>query len=348
MALKRCGDSDLWLPPLGVGCWAYGGGGYWGAQSQEDVNRVVRGAVERGYGFFDTAEVYNEGASERALGLALREIPREKVTICTKISPLHLAVGKAVESCEASLRRLGTDYVDLYMVHWPVTASSIRHFGEGPVCIPPVAESFGVLERLRKAGKVRYLGVSNFGVRRLVEVIEAGIPVVVNELPYGLLNRAIEYEILPFCRERGIGVLGYMALLQGVLSDRYERPTEVPEPRRRTRHFDSVSNPLCRHGMRGAEREMADAVQQIRALARRMETTTTDLALRWAMHAEGITSCLCGSRNLPALEENVRAAEACPLSQEAKEELDRITRPLKEALGKSFDYYEHPANDRTE
>jgi aryl-alcohol dehydrogenase-like predicted oxidoreductase len=346
LPVRACGSSGLSLPILGVGCWAFGGGEYWGPQSQDDVEAVVRAGLEQGCHFFDTAESYNHGASEESLGAALRGIPRDQVLIGTKVSPSHVAPATLVAHCEASLRRLRTDYIDVYMVHWPITPHSIRHFAREAADLPSVAEAFSTLDRLRREGKIRHIGVSNFGRRQLTEALATGAPIVVNELPYSLLARAIEDDILPFCRDRGIGVLGYMSLLQGVLSDRYARLADLPEWRRRTRHFDSRSTPLSRHGTDGCETETAAALAAVRGVARRLGLTTADLALKWACAGEGITCSLCGARTAAALRENIRAV-ADPLPPAIREELRQLTEPLKRALGPSFDYYENPASDRT-
>ncbi len=346
MPLRRCGASELMLPILGVGCWAFGGGEYWGAQRQQDVDAVVRHALDHGCNFFDTAEAYNGGASESALGAALRGVSRDRAIICTKVSPHHTEPRTLIAQCEASLRRLGTDYVDLYMVHWPITAHSIRHFTAEPGPVPAVPAAFAALDELRRAGKIRHIGVSNFGRAQLTEALATGVPIAVNELPYSLLARAIEHDLLPFCRERGVGVLGYMALLQGVLSDRYQKLADLPEQRRRTRHFSAQSTPKSRHGQPGAERETEAALEAIRGVARRLGLTTSELALKWACAGEGITSSLCGARNVAALRENIRAALE-PLAPAVEVELRRLTEPLLAALGPSFDYYEDPANDRT-
>jgi aryl-alcohol dehydrogenase-like predicted oxidoreductase len=305
---RQCGRSELRLPLLGMGCWAYGGGEYWGAQSQQDVDAVVRCAVERGCNFFDTAEAYNQGASESSLGIALRGISRADVLIGTKVSPSHVEPGKLVTHCEASLRRLQTDYIDLYMVHWPITAHSIRHFTSENLPTPSVPDAFAALERLQQAGKIRFIGVSNFGAAKLAEALATGVEIVINELPYSLLARAIEIEILPFCQEQGIGVLGYMSLMQGVLADTYPTLADVPAWRRRTRHFDSRRTPQCRHGLPGAELETFAALQSIQTIAAKHGMTTQELALKWAFAGRGITSSLCGSRNLKQLRMNLKAA----------------------------------------
>lgn len=344
--IRRCGTSTLKLPILGMGCWAYGGGEYWGAQSQADVNTIVRHAVDAGCNFFDTAEAYNDGASERALGAALHGIPREKVILATKVSPANASARGLIEHCEASLDRLRTDYIDVYFVHWPITARAIRHFTTELVAVPSVTEAFETLQLLQQAGKIRHIGVSNFGVARLVEALATGARIVVNELPYSLLTRAIEFEILPFCRTNGIGVIGYMSLLQGVLSDKYGALAELPAMRRRTRHFDARGTPLARHGTRGAEKETLEALRAIRDLARHWRMSTSGLALRWAMAGAGITCSLCGSRQPAEFQENLQAARE-PLDDELVAELNRISEPLRQKLGPSFDYYEHPDNDRT-
>lgn len=343
---RRCGRHALELPALGMGCWAFGGGDYWGSQSQQDVDAVVRAAVEQGCRFFDTAEVYNGGASETSLGIALAGLPRDQVIIGSKISPSNTSPQDVAAHCEASLRRLKTDYVDLYMVHWPITAHSIQHFAHPPASVPSVAEAFAALDRLKRQGKIRWIGVSNFGREKLAEALATGVEIVINELPYSLLARAIEFEILPYCQEQGVGVLGYMSVLQGVLTDTYPTLADLPEWRRRTRHFDSKSSPKIRHGLPGAEAETMAALDAIRAVARRAGMSTQELALKWAFSRPGITSSLCGSRNVRQLNENIAAATA-PLAPALVAELDRITAPLKRTLGPSFDYYEHPDNDRT-
>jgi aryl-alcohol dehydrogenase-like predicted oxidoreductase len=344
--VRQCGKTDLKLPVLGMGCWAFGEGEYWGAQSQTDVDAVVHYAVDHGCNFFDTAEAYNKGSSETSLGLALKGIPREKVIVCTKISPSNTQPENVAKHCEASLRRLQLDYLDLYMVHWPITAHGIKHFVSEPIPTPSTQEAFAALDKLRRQGKIRHIGVSNFAPTKLNEVLATGVPITVNELPFSLLTRAVEREILPMCREKGIGVLGYMSLLQGVISDKYTNLDDLPPVRRRTRHFDNRKNPLARHRMAGVEAETQAALNSIRAIAKREGMSTSDLALKWAFAGDGITSSLCGSRNVEALKGNIQAALS-PLSPALIAELNHVTQALLEALGPGFDYYEHPSLDRT-
>jgi aryl-alcohol dehydrogenase-like predicted oxidoreductase len=343
---RQCGRHDLRLPILGMGCWAYGGGEYWGAQDQKEVETVVRAAVERGAIFFDTAEAYNGGESESSLGRALKGIPRDRVILGSKISPSNTEPGTLVRHCEASLRRLRTDVIDLYMVHWPVTPHSIRHFTGHDMPTPSVQDAFDAMMRLQREGKIRFIGVSNFGPVKLEEALATGAEIVINELPYSLLTRAIEHEILPFCREKGVGVLGYMALMQGVLAGIHPTLADVPVWQRRTRHFDSRRTPECRHGLPGAEAETEAALQAIRGIAKHAGMSMPEIALKWAIAGNGISSSLCGSRTVKELEANLKAAEE-PLDPEILESLNEATRPLLDALGPGFDYYENPANDRT-
>src|SRR5690606_33722560 len=130
MEKRKVQQSGLEISVLGAGCWAFGGGEYWGDQSQKDINEVVHASVDLGINYFDTAEVYNEGRSESSLGEAIRGIPRDRFLIGTKISPSNCYKNTLVEHCHASLQRLGTDYIDVYMLHWPIHPHSIRHFTE--------------------------------------------------------------------------------------------------------------------------------------------------------------------------------------------------------------------------
>ncbi len=347
MEKRICENSGLKLSVIGTGCWAFGGGEYWGEQNQNDVNEVVRASVDLGINYFDTAEVYNEGRSEISLGKAIKGIPRDKIVIGTKVSPSNCYRDVMIEHCNESLKRLQTDYIDLYMIHWPIHAHSIRHFSSDKQIIenpPQIEEAWETMELLKKEGKIRHAGVSNFSFSRLKD-----LPldkVAVNELPYNLLCRAIEYDTLSVCEKNGIGVIGYMALLQGILADIYPTLDDVPVWRRRTRHFNSRSNSECRHGEKGAEEETTAALEGIRRICRETGLSMSELSIKWILENSSITCTIVGSRNLKQFSENVKAA-GNPLAKDVKEELDNITLPLMEKLGNHFDYYESAQNDRT-
>jgi len=347
--LRPCGKSNLKLSALGLGCWSFGGGAYWGECSQQDANAVVRRSIELGINYFDTAEAYNDGRSEESLGQAVKGLPRDTLIIGTKVSPSNCYASTLPKHCEASLGRLGLDHVDLYMIHWPIHPHSIRHFtrDEAIIKIPPtVEEAFTALLRLRAHGKIRYIGVSNFGKERLEEALRCCPDIVANQLPYSLLTRAIELESLPQCRELGIGVIGYMTLLQGVLADLYPTLNDVPTYQRRTRHFSAKRSPLARHSEEGAEEETSAALAEIRKIAKDCGMTMAETATKWALAGQGITSALIGARSVRKLEENVRAASQ-PLPAEIVEKLKAVTQPVLDKLGNSFDYYEPFANNRT-
>lgn len=346
MEIRNCGTSGLKVSALGVGCWSFGGGDYWGRQAQADADAVVRRAVELGITYFDTAEAYNEGRSESSLGQAVRGIPRDRIVIGTKISPSNTAPDTLLEHCEASLRRLGTEYIDLYMVHWPITTRASSHFTTEAVTLPSVGQAFSVLRKLQEQGKIRYIGVSNFAAPKLKEALDTDTVIAVNQLPYSLVARAIECEILPLCRRLGVGVMAYMPLWQGLLTDRYESLDELPAMRRRTRQYDARRNELCRHGEPGAEEETWQAVLAVRKIARELELKTSELSLRWALAAPGMSCVLAGARNREQLEANAAAASK-RLPETAVRKLSRATENLKAKLGPCIDYFESTENDRT-
>jgi aryl-alcohol dehydrogenase-like predicted oxidoreductase len=347
MEKRKCKNCGLELSILGTGCWAFGGGEYWGDQNQSDVNTVVHASFDSGINYFDTAEVYNEGKSESSLGEAIKGIPRDKIVIGTKISPSNCYQERLIEHCEASLERLQTDYIDLYMIHWPIHPHSIKHFtsDKGIIENPPsINEALESLHKLKQQGKIRNFGVSNFSYNRLKELpLEK---VAVNELPYNLLCRAIEYDALPMCYRNGLGVIGYMALLQGILADIYPSLNEVPVWQRRTRHFNYLSTKECRHGEEGIETETNVALADIRRICKETGYSMPELAIKWILANPSITCTLVGSRNIQELEANVKSV-IFPLENEIKNELDRITLPVMEKLGNHFDYYESAQNDRT-
>jgi aryl-alcohol dehydrogenase-like predicted oxidoreductase len=348
MQYRTIQNTDLQLSAIGTGCWAFGGGDYWGAQDQNDATAVVHASVAHGINYFDTAEVYNDGRSESSLGEAIKGIPRERLIIGSKVSPSNAYAKTLVKHCEDSLSRLQTDYIDIYMIHWPIHPHSIRHFtgDEAIISNPPtIHEAFEAMQQLQQSGKIRYIGLSNFSYNRLKHDVPASVQVAVNELPYNLLCRAVEYDTLPYCTQNGVGVIGYMTLLQGILTGKYASLADVPEWQRRTRHFNSAGTPKCRHGEPGFEHETAEALKGIEAISRKYGIKMSELATQWAIQS-GVTCALVGARNVKQLEENVKALDA-PVTPEIIQELNEVTNELKEKLGNHFDYYESAGNDRT-
>ncbi len=321
MEMRTCGKSGIEISPMGIGCWSYGGGDYWGPQAQSDVTAVANAALDAGINFFDTAEGYNNGRSEEALAVALKG-RRHEAVIGTKVSRPDPATIR--EHCEASLQRLQTDYVDIYMIHWPDDEIAIE-------------ESMAELTRLQKDGRIRAIGVSNFGVEQLTAALDTGASIAVNQLCYNLLSRAIEPELLPLCRKHDVGILGYMPLLQGILTGEYKSAEEIPPVHARFRHFRE-DRPQASHGEAGAEEEMFETLEAIREIAETEQVPMARLAIAWAMARPGITCMLVGTRNVDELAENLNVLNYS-LSANVIERLDEITAPLLTKLGANSDYF---------
>lgn len=347
MEKRTLGSSELRVGRLGMGCWQYGGGVYWGAQSQKDVQEVVHQALDLGVNYFDTAEVYNDGESERSLGEALKG-RRHEAIIGSKVSTAHTRAQVLRERCEGSLKRLQTDYIDLYMLHWPMNPLSVKHYTDDPELIqhpPDVQEVFDTLQQLQREGKIRYIGISNHGIAQMKEVQATGVPVVANELAYNLFSRAIEESILPYCMQHEIGVIGYMPLMQGLLSGKYTSLSEMKPLHTRTRHFHHSRGEGSRHGEEGAEAEMTAALQELRTLAGGLGVSVLTLALAWTTANPAIATTIVGSRTKEQLVSNYKAA-SYELTPDVIAQLHAITQPVLDKLGSNPDYYENRNNSR--
>lgn len=332
LARRPLGRSGIEMPVLGIGAWMMGSTDkdYWGGQDMDDAASMVDRALDLGANYFDVAEAYNEGRTEEALGRLLKG-RRSEAIIGSKILPQHCTPAGIREHLEATLRRLDTDYVDIYMIHWPIRDHSL-------------AEALVALDEHRRAGRIRAIGISNYGPRDLAEAVAVGVPIAVNQLHYNLLSRAIEAEILPLCRQHGIGVTTYMPLLQGILTCKYATIDEVPYMRTRTRHFASTRKE-SRHGEPGAEAEVAAVLDGLRAIAAELGTTPGRVALAWCAATPGITTVIAGARDADQLEENM-VGIATPLSASVLERLDALTRPLWRKLGDNADYWMTAAQSR--
>jgi aryl-alcohol dehydrogenase-like predicted oxidoreductase len=344
---RKLGRSDLQVSILGVGTWQFGGGDYWGAQSQQDVDDVVHKALDDGINFFDTAEMYNNGASETSLGLALKG-RRSQAIIGSKVTPANAAPERLRNSCEQSLKRLGTDTIDVYMLHWPITSLSIEHFTSDRAVIdhpPSLAEAFAALAALKREGKIRAIGISNHGVKQIGEVLACTGDIATNEMAYSLVSRAIEAEIIPFCGQHDIAIIADMPLAQGLLTGLFAGPEELPPMQARSRHFHHSRGKGTRHGEEGAEAEVFAAIAGIRALAGRLGVGMAALSLAWVMANEAVATAIVGSRNLRELSDNVAAVELVP-GPEVMAELDAISRPALARLGNNPDYYANRLNSR--
>jgi aryl-alcohol dehydrogenase-like predicted oxidoreductase len=326
-----------------MGCWAYGGGAYWGEQSQKDVDAVVHAALDRGINFFDTAEVYNDGESEVSLGKALAG-RRGEALIASKISPA--GAGKLREHLTASLKRLGTDYLDIYMLHWPINPLSIHHYTSEKTVPPAIEDVFRQFAEVKKEGLIRSIGISNFGVRQMTEVLATGVQVDANEITYNIVSRAIEAEIVPFCEKHSISIVGSMALQQGLLTGKYGSAAEVPPPQAHSRHFKQERGGAeSRHGEEGAEPEIFELVGFLKKLSAETGHTPGELAIAWVLSKNFIASTLAGCRNIAQLEANISAC-SITLSEDITRRIDEASLPVLKKLGNSPDYYENREKNR--
>ncbi|MDR1330758.1 MAG: aldo/keto reductase [Tannerella sp.] len=346
MKKEKLGKSDIDISAMTVGCWPFGGGEYWGEQSQKDVDSVVHAALDLGVNTFDTAEMYNNGESERSLGLALKGRRHEAVVI-SKISPSNCH--RVREHCEQSLQRLGTDYIDSYMLHWPINKLSVEHFTTDMNLIdapPTVEEAYAQLDELKKQGLIRSIGMSNFGRGQMDEVVRTGVQVDVNEISYNIVSRAIEAEIAPYCMKNRISIIGSMGLQQGLLAGIYRTADDVPKHQAHSRHYpDFRGGGTSRHGEDGAEKELFEVVDRLRSLADELHVHIAQLAIAWILKKPFMTSTLVGSRNIDELKMNI-AACTLTLSDDTEALIDEISQPVLDVLGNNPDYYEHSSKSR--
>jgi aryl-alcohol dehydrogenase-like predicted oxidoreductase len=290
---RRLGNSDLQLSTVGFGAWAAGGGGWafgWGPQDDTASIAGIRHALERGVNWIDTAAVYGLGHSEEVLHRALHDVAlRERPYVFTKCgmvwdeqdpsaAPRQVLSPESIRSeCEASLRRLGLERIDLYQIHWPDQSGT------------PVEESWATMVRLVDEGKVRAIGVSNFGVD-LLERCETIRHVDSLQPPLSLLRRqALEAEI-PWCAAHGTGVIAYSPLQSGLLTDSFSqaRIESLAEDDWRRRSADFKPPRLKRN------LALRDA---LRPIAQRHGTTVSAVAIAWTLAWPGVTGAIVGARS---------------------------------------------------
>lgn len=330
MRYTTLGSTEIEVSRMALGCWPFAGGTVWGAQDDADSISAVHAALDHGVNFFDTAEGYDDDSnSEEVLGRALVD-RRSEAVIATKVSANNLRPDDVISHCESSLRRLQTDYIDLYQIHWP------NHE-------VPLADTMAALLRLQSEGKIRTIGVSNFGVVDLSESLEHGT-VVTDQLPYNLLWRAIEFEIQPLCVARDVGLICYSPLAQGMLAGRYAAADEVPPGLSRSRHFSS-DRELAIHGESGQESETFASIARVIDVARSVGAHPATVSLAWVLSRPGVTSLLVGARNASEVELNVPAFEY-ELEADVESQLTSATDALKAALGPSPDMWHSPGRMR--
>lgn len=316
MKFKRLGNTGLKVSEICLGTMTFGTAAQgFGGLGLEEAKELVATAWDAGVNFFDTADVYAGGESEELLGKSLKElgIDRSKAVIATKAwAPMSKEAAEGtgdinnkgssrkhiLESIDSSLKRLGTDYIDLYQIH-----------GEDPTT--PIEETLSTLNDLVRQGKVRYIGCSNVSVRYLAKAIQIsranGWEVFSSLQPYySVVSRDLEYELLPLCKEEGLAILPWSPLAGGFLTGKYRRNQENPEGSRR-QNFDFP--PL--------DKEMGyDAVDVLEEIAKSKGVAISQVALSWLLHQDGVTSIIVGAKNKTQLQENLKSVDVTLTTEE--------------------------------
>jgi aryl-alcohol dehydrogenase-like predicted oxidoreductase len=286
MQTRRLGNSDLDITPIGFGAWAIGGSGWafaWGPQDDDDSIAAIRAAIDAGINWIDTAAVYGLGHSEEVVARALHGVKNRPYvfTKCARVWNEQRQIGKSLKAdsirreCEASLRRLRLDAIDLYQMHWPEPEEDIE-------------EGWAAMAQLQKEGKVRWIGVSNFNVPQLKRV-QAVAPVTSLQPPYSLLARSVEAAILPYCGEQNIGVLVYSPMRNGLLSGAMtrDRIAALPADDWRRNNPDFQEPRLSRN---------LRLVELLRAIGQRHGRTPGEVAIAWTLHNPAVTGAIVGLR----------------------------------------------------
>jgi aryl-alcohol dehydrogenase-like predicted oxidoreductase len=309
----RFGKTDLEITPVGFGAWAIGGGGWaaaWGPQDDEEAVGAIRRALELGINWVDTAAVYGLGHSEELVARALKGVPdADRPYVFTKCSLVWdeggdisnvLKEDSVKRECEQSLRRLQTDVIDLYQIHWPRPDEDIE-------------EGWSALAELKEEGKVRHIGVSNFDVSQMERANEIS-PVETLQPPYNMLNRGVDEEILPYCGENDIGVIVYSPMRSGLLTGKMtaERVQNMPSDDWR-RNADDFQEPRLSRNL--------ELVERLTEIGERRGKSPAEVAIAWTLRHPAVTAAIVGGRRPDQVDGIIGAAEF-RLSEDEIEEIE--------------------------
>jgi len=286
METKQFGNTDMEITRTGFGAWAIGGGNWefaWGPQDDGEAIAAIRRAIDNGMNWIDTAAVYGLGHSEELVGKAIKGLSK-KPYIFTKCGLVwddkrnvtrNLKAASIRRECEASLRRLNMDAIDLYQVHWPVDAD--------------LEEAWEMMETLRSEGKVRYIGVSNYNIEQMSKSMKIA-PVSTLQPPYSLINRDYEKEILPFCKENGMGVIVYSPMGSGLLTGSMTRERIAAMPsddwRKNSSHFQEPA----------LTRNLA-LVEKLKSIGKKYGHSAGEVAIAWTLRNPAVTAAIVGGRS---------------------------------------------------
>lgn len=306
MELRKLGNSKVSITPVAFGAWAIGGW-MWGGAEAKDAVSAIRKSIDLGITTIDTAPVYGFGLSEEITGEAIRGM-KDKVQILTKFGlrwdvkrgelffattgndgnkvDIHRYAGKesVMEECERSLKRLGIDYIDLFQIHWPDPTTKVD-------------ETMEALDRLIGQGKILAAGVSNYDVSLMTKA-SATLSIASNQVPYSMINRDIENDVIPWCMKNDVGILAYSPLQRGLLTGKFD-------PGHKFREGDH------RSGLYWYKREniimVNEFLEKIKPIAESKGATLSQLVLRWTIQQPGITCALAGARDALQAADNAGA-----------------------------------------
>jgi aryl-alcohol dehydrogenase-like predicted oxidoreductase len=299
MEKRPFGRTGLQVSAIGFGCWEIGGG--YGRIEEAEFARAVERALDLGIDCFDTAEGYGLGASERALGKALGRRRKDAIVVTKfgigykeKPNLRDASRARCMASIEKSLTNLGTDCVDVYLIHWP------DH-------VTPVEETMRALEDVVRQGKARFVGVSNFK-REEIEACMQVRRVDVGQYGWNLFDRRMQRDVFPYCRENGIGVMAYGSLAYGLLTGTFTESTDFGSDDWRAR-ADKMGSIKLFDSLFGAESFPRNlrVVEDLKAIAARHGRSLPQLALRWAVSNPAVSTALVGCRTVAEVEDNVGA-----------------------------------------
>jgi len=324
MEYRKIGNTDLELSVITFGAWA-AGGWMWGSTDRNDAIKAIQASYDEGVTSIDTAPIYGQGDSEEIVGEALQGIARDKVQIITKYGMRwDLAKGdfamkskdndgkdidvykyagreSIIKECEDSLKRLKTDYIDLYQIHWPESTT-------------PIQETMETVAQLIKEGKVRHAGVCNYNVEQMKEA-DKYINLVSNQVPYSMVKREIEANVIPFSLENNKSIIAYSPLERGLLTGKMKPGHTFSEGDHRANLYFYKDENLKR---------TAEFLDKIKPLALDKNASLSQLVLRWTIEQPGITIALAGARNA---EQSIQNAKAVNVKL-SREEIDFITSEL--------------------
>lgn len=305
------GKTDIRLSAVIMGTWQ-AGKTMWAGIEDEQTRRAMAAAFDAGMTTFDTATVYGDGHSERILGQVLGHV-RDQVVIATKVFPHSLAYEKVFKACHKSLRDLQTDYIDLYQIHWPAGS-----FGSKKV---PIEETMRALVELKQQGKIRAVGVSNFSQEQIEEALSFG-DIESYQPPYSLFWRQMEDTAIAYCRKKGITVLAYSSMAQGILTGKFGKEPRFEKGDHRAKNILFQPEHYSR---------IQAALESLQPIARRNDLTLGQLALAWVISGKG-TCAVAGARNAEQVVQNAKAGGVTLPTDELRE-IDLIGRTVTDDLG---------------